>query len=169
MLIQLCQSVISCQSQIVRPLKSCSIESINNPSPESEVEHITKLYLRIFYLTHVLVPEWNGHLNLFESQYVFVWIYLWRGHSHVKGTFTFERCSHIEGTFKCAMCSHVEECFHVCRGRSHTGDADVWRGHSHVASVHVWRGHSRVDGTSDQSEIRHFLIFTLVTWPHFNY
>ena len=38
---------------------ACSIRSRNDPSPKSEVDHETKLSLRIFY---VWLTEWHRHL-----------------------------------------------------------------------------------------------------------
>ena len=43
-------------------IQSCSIESRNASSPKSKMKHETKFSLRIFYLTLVLVVEWNRHL-----------------------------------------------------------------------------------------------------------
>ena len=42
-------------------IKSCSIESRNDPSPKSEVMHETKFSLRIFYSTHVCLAQLDQH------------------------------------------------------------------------------------------------------------
>ena len=67
-------------------IKSCSIESRNDPSPKSEVEHETKFTLRIFYSTHVWVAEWHLPYNpviadvvssiTTEGNFVFYWSFL---------------------------------------------------------------------------------------------
>ena len=40
-------------------IKSCSIESRNDPSPKSEVVHETKFSLKISYSTHVVNMSWS--------------------------------------------------------------------------------------------------------------
>ena len=42
-------------------IKSCSIESRNDPSPKSEVVHQTKFSLKISYSTHVCLAQLDRH------------------------------------------------------------------------------------------------------------
>ena len=42
-------------------IKSCSIESRNDPSPKSEVVHETKLSLKISYSTHACLSQLDEH------------------------------------------------------------------------------------------------------------
>ena len=42
-------------------IKSCSIESRNDPSPESEVVHETKFSLKIPYSTHACLAQLDQH------------------------------------------------------------------------------------------------------------
>ena len=42
-------------------IKSCSIESRNDPSPKSEVGHETKFSLKISYPTHVCLAQLDRH------------------------------------------------------------------------------------------------------------
>ena len=42
-------------------IKSCCIESRNNPSPKSEVVHETKFSLKISYSTHVCLVQLDQH------------------------------------------------------------------------------------------------------------
>ena len=43
------------------PIKSCSIESRNDPSPKSEVVHETKFSLKISYSTHACLAQLDQH------------------------------------------------------------------------------------------------------------
>ena len=42
-------------------IKSCSIESRNDPSPKSEVVHETKFSLKISYSTHACLTQLDQH------------------------------------------------------------------------------------------------------------
>ena len=42
-------------------IKSCSIESRNDPSPKSEVVHETKFSLKISYSTHACLAQLDQH------------------------------------------------------------------------------------------------------------
>ena len=42
-------------------IKSCTIESRNDPSPKSEVVHETKFILQISYATHACLPQLDQH------------------------------------------------------------------------------------------------------------
>ena len=42
-------------------IKSCSIESRNDPSPEREVVHETKFSLKISYSTHACLAQLDQH------------------------------------------------------------------------------------------------------------
>ena len=42
-------------------IKSCSVESRNEPSPKSQVVHETKFSLKTSYLTHVCLAQLNRH------------------------------------------------------------------------------------------------------------
>ena len=42
-------------------IKSCSIESRNDPSPKSEVVHETKFSLKISYSTHACLAQLDRH------------------------------------------------------------------------------------------------------------
>ena len=42
-------------------IKSCSIESRNDPSPKSEVVHETKISLKISYSTHACLAQLDQH------------------------------------------------------------------------------------------------------------
>ena len=42
-------------------IKSCSIESGNDPSPKSEVVHETKFSLKIFFSTHACLAQLDQH------------------------------------------------------------------------------------------------------------
>ena len=44
-------------------IKSCSIESRNDPSPKSEVVHETKFSSKISYSTHVCLAQLDRHQN----------------------------------------------------------------------------------------------------------
>ena len=55
-------------------IQSCSIESRNDPSPKSEVEHETKFSSRIFCSTHVWMAEWNIDICLLNSWWLVLWV-----------------------------------------------------------------------------------------------
>ena len=55
------QSRFSTVSDFQILIKSCSIESRNDPSPKNEVVHETKFSLKISYSTHACLAQLDQH------------------------------------------------------------------------------------------------------------
>ena len=79
-------------------IKSCSIESRNDPSPKSEVVHETKFSLKISYSTHACLAQLDG-IRLVIQWWSVLWVQI-----PLEATLFFLR--HLDANFvqKCQKC-----------------------------------------------------------------